>query len=276
MSAKLNTRPLPQNPEYQLAECGRLFGPCGQVRPNVQRNCRPRSARYCFMAGGKACYAQIRDLMVKVWDLDFVPSQAWVEAARSEVEVSKQDRNTNANRRKKARARAAAQRAVIAVIPAPPAVEEWLCVPEEPRYELSNMGRMRGPLGLLSPYIKPNNRAKSALYMIKGREGKTKGVMICATMMRLWDIEFVPDQTWVDTIRAEALTLRRKRQPEFKLVSIERRKVAPPEQRRCKDCGGVLSAGYWLRCPDCWCKVRRGLDMPLEEYGTCASGGRRS
>jgi hypothetical protein len=273
MTKNPNTRPLPDAPEYQLADDGRLYGPCGLLRPHVPATSRPRAARYSVMIRGAARTKLVRELMLQVWGVDWVPTQAWLDAVREEVAQEKQDRSYGAIKREKARAAARAKREARQL----PEVEEWRCLPEEPRYELSNHGRLRGPMGLITPGIKPHGRPSSALYLVsEQRTGKSKGVMIRLAMGRIWDVDFEPTVEWVEQIRAEVAAA--KTRPKLKVVkpkAAKPKKSEDPEARRCVDCNVVLTAGYWRRCPDCWAKVRGGFDMPLEEYGTAASNGRR-
>lgn len=274
MTKKPNTRPLP---EYQLAEDGRLYGPCGLLRPHVPATSRPRTARYSVMIRGASRIYQVRELMRRVWNVDWLPTQAWIDAVRDEVVRAKQDRRYSDIKREKARIAARSRRQAMAL----PAVEEWRSLPEEPRYELSNHGRLRGPLGLIMPGIKAHGRPSSAIYMVSDqRTGKNRGVMIRLAMGRVWDVDFEPTVEWVEQIRAEVLAAKAATRPKPTLKVVEPKASRPkksedPDAKRCADCGRVMPAGYWRRCPDCWVKVRRGLDMPLEEYGTCASNGRR-
>lgn len=271
------TRPLPDAPEYQLADDGRLYGPCGLLRPHVPATSRPRAARYSVMIRGAARIKLVRELMLQVWGVDWVPTQAWLDAVREEVAQEKQDRSYGAIKREKARAAARAKREARQL----PEVEEWRCLPEEPRYELSNHGRLRGPMGLITPGIKPHGRPSSALYLVsEQRTGKSRGVMIRLAMGRIWDVDFEPTVEWVNQIRAEVAAARAAAKPTPALKIVKPRAQKPkksddPEAKRCADCGQVMPTGYWRRCPECWAKVRRGLDMPLEEYGTAASNGRR-
>ena len=271
MTKNPNTRPLPDAPEYQLAEDGRLYGPCGLLRPHVPATSRPRTARYSVMIRGASRIKLVRDLMLQVWDVDWLPTQAWLDAVREEVAQAKQDRSYSAIKRAKARAAARAKREAL------PEAEEWRPLPEEPRYELSSHGRLRGPMGLITPGIKPHGRPSSALYLIsEQRTGKSRGVMIKLAMGRIWDVAFEPTKEWVDKIRAEVAASK----PKLALKVVKPKAAKPkketdPDTRYCADCKRPLAAGYWRRCPDCWAKVRGGFDMPLEEYGTCASGGRR-
>jgi hypothetical protein len=226
------------------------------------------------MIRGASRIKLVRELMLQVWGIDWLPTQAWLDAVREEVAQAKQDRSYSSIKRQKARAAARAKRQAL------PDVEEWRVLPEETRYELSNHGRLRGPMGLISPSIKPHGRPSSALYMVSDqRLEKNRGVMIRRAMGRIWDVDFEPTAEWVEQLRAEvaAAKLKAKEQPKLKVVRppAEKKKVEGLDAKHCADCGKVMPSGYWRRCPSCWDKVRRGLDMPLEEYGTCASGGRR-
>lgn len=276
--SKPNTRPLPQNPEYQLADDGRLYGPCGQLRPHVPARSRALAARYSVMVQGASRIYMVQELMLKVWDVDWMPTQVWIDAVREEVAKARQDRSYSAIKREKARAAAKAKREAQPASQPLPAVEEWRVLPDEPRYELSNHGRLRGPLGLIMPAIKAHGRPSSALYMVSDqRLGKNRGVMIHRAMGKIWDMDFVPTVEWVEKRRAEVSAAKIKAAPALKAVKPkpERKAVEDTSARHCKDCGKVLTAGYWYRCSDCWVAVRRGIDMPLEEYSTCSSNGRR-
>jgi hypothetical protein len=153
-----------------------------------------------------------------------------------------------------------------------PEIEEWRTVPEEPLYQLSNKGRLRGPFGLKLPYLKQGGGPGSALYALKSITGNTTALMIRKAMGRIWDIDLVTDREWVERVRA-AVAAEGNAKPDARLRLVDRPKKASSEEARgparfCADCGKRLAAGYWRRCPECWAAVRKGLDVPLEEYGT--------
>jgi hypothetical protein len=100
--------------------------------------------------------------------------------------------------------------------------------------------------------------------------------MIRKAMGRIWDIELVPDREWVERVRAEVTAEDPANKPDVALRLVDRPKTAPREDDHGPpDSAGLREAAdgrYWRRCPECWTAVRKGLDMPLEEYGTA---GRR-
>lgn len=152
--------------------------------------------------------------------------------------------------------------------------EKWRPLPENAEYELSIDGRLRGPRGPRMPYVQMNKTAHSAMYMIRlASEGRCKAVVIHSAMRKIWGIEFEPTMAWVEQVRAEIMAeksntrsvAKLKRSPRPERLSL---RSEQPSGRCCVDCGEPLPAGYWRRCPECWATVRKGQDMPLEEYGT--------
>lgn len=152
----------------------------------------------------------------------------------------------------------------------------WKVLPENPEYELSIDGRLRGPRGMRMPYVQSNKTALSAMYMIRfPAEGRCKAVVIRTTMLKVWGIEFEPTMAWVETVRAEVMAEKSNARSAAKLKRAPRPERASWRSKqstgkRCADCGQPMPAGYWRRCPECWAAVRKGLDMPLEEYGTAS------
>lgn len=270
----MNWRPVPQSSKYELSDTGRLRGPFGLCKPQLPIRCKPAKARY-FLTENKTF--TVRSAMAAVWGEDFEPTLEWLNEVWEEVAAAKAERREG--RRDAAKAAARQTRALGQAAEAVPAseVEEWRRVPQEPLYELSNKGRLRGPFGLKLPYLKHGAGPGSALYALKSITGKTTALMIRKAMGRIWDIELEPDREWVERIRAEIFAAAGANKPEATLRLVERPKKETSEEipgpsRFCADCGKRLTAGYWRRCPECWTAVRKGLDMPLEEYGTA---GRR-
>lgn len=275
---KPKSKPIPGSPKYRLAEDGRLFGPMGQCCPQIQQNCRPRSARYSVMIDGKSTHRSIHELMGLVWNVNFMPDQAWVETVRAEA-LGAEGLAAEAERKEKRKE--LAQLTASAPRRPRPVTEEWKEIPGCPRYELSSLGRMMGPKGIASPVTRLGKSQGAATYTAKRPDGKSATISIHATMKRVWGIHFIPTKEWIDERRAEAKGLTEEPvwaaptpavetyTPEPKVVKII---------RTCADCGKVLSAGYWRRCPACWDGVRSGsaeCDDPSGEYLTCSSNGRR-
>ena len=152
----------------------------------------------------------------------------------------------------------------------------WRPLPENAEYELSIDGRLRGPRGPRMPYVQMNKTAHSAMYMIRlASEGRCKAVVIHSAMRRIWGVEFEPTMAWVEQVRAEIMAEKSNTRSVAKLKRSPRPerlswRSEQPTGRCCVDCGEPLSAGYWRRCPECWSAIRKGQDMPLEEYGTAS------
>lgn len=215
--------------------------------------------------------------MSTVWGADFEPTLEWLNQVWEEVAAAKAERREGRRDAAKAASRQTRFQAQAAEAVPASEVEEWRRVPQEPIYELSNKGRLRGPFGLKLPYLKHGSGPGSALYALKTITGKTTAMMIRTAMRRIWDIDLEPDRAWVERIRGEVTAAARANKPEVTLRLVDQPKKvtnddAPNPARFCADCGKRLTAGYWRRCPECWTAVRKGLDMPLEEYGTA---GRR-
>lgn len=271
----MNWRPLPQSAKYELSDTGRLRGPRGMLcKPQIARRGLPAKARY-YLTGNMTI--TIRLAMAQVWGVNFEPTREWAAEVWAEIAAAKAEQKDGRRAAAKAGSREARAKAQAAEAMPAPEVEEWRTVPEEPLYELSNKGRLRGPFGLKLPYLKQGAGPGSALYALKSITGKTTALMIRKAMGRIWDIELAPDREWIERVRAEVAAEGHATKPEAALRLVDRPEKAPSEEDRgparfCADCGKRLTAGYWRRCPECWTAVRKGLDMPLEEYGTA---GRR-
>lgn len=267
--SKPKIKQVPGAPKYKLTEDGRLYGPMGQCCPQIQANCRPRSARYSVMIDGKSTHRSIHELMGLVWSVNFMPDQAWVDTVRAEALG---DDGLAAEALRKEKRKELAQLTASAPKRHKGGPEEWKEIPGCPRYKLSSLGRMKGPKGIASPVTRPGKSHGAATYTAKRPDGKSATISIHATMRRVWGIHFIPTEEWIEDRRAEArgVTVEAVRYvPEPKIVKIV---------RHCADCGGVLSDGYWRRCPACWDRVRSGAsecDDPNGEYATCSSNGRR-
>lgn len=271
----MNWRPLPQNAKYELSDTGRLRGPRGLLcKPQIPRRGLPASVRYYLTDN---LVITVRRAMVEVWGVDFEPPLEWAEEVWVEVAAAKAERKEGRRAAAKDASRQARAHAQTAGVMPAPEIEEWRELPEDPIYKLSNRGRLRGPFGLKLPTLKNGSGPGSSLYMLKSSTGKTTALMIRKAMKRIWGIEIEPDREWIERVRAEVSADGRATKPAGSLRIVAQPKKAPSEEDReparfCADCGKRLTAGYWRRCPECWVVVRKGLDMPLEEYGTA---GRR-
>jgi len=181
----------------------------------------------------------------------------------------------------------------------------WRHLPYDDRYELSDTGRMRGPYGLLKPLVQRKGKPSAARYKLSMVDAGY--VNVSRAMEYVWGIVFEPTWAWFHEICAEIAASKASRKAEHRskarlesrewraesgtsrplrestggagrsstpVLCIVQDQVGVQKQpkRHCADCGRMLSGGYWRRCKACWWIVRKGFDMPLEEYGTA---GRR-
>lgn len=265
-------RKLPENPEYELSNSGRLRGPGGLLcMPDVSFG-SARKARYAVPVGrdrnSSRARVLISDMMMRVWKVKFEPTAQWVSMVRSEVLTALERRKAE---RRKDKARYAATRRVKAPAPAQdqpeaspaekavndiresvhddaetvienpaPVIEAmesvnedqgfddqvegeldeladdevlasgeelWRAVPDNPRYQLSNRGRMRGYMGLL---LKPQLNGASALsarYQLWSSAPfkRSMSFSIRQGMLVVWGIRFEPTAQWVKEVQAQVL-----------------------------------------------------------------------
>lgn len=98
---KEETRPLLFKPNYHISETGRLFGPNGQLAPEIARHCRARSCRYAFNIGGEKKRFTVQELMRMTWGVEFSPTVEWVATVVSEWRKSRDKRDKERAKKKK-------------------------------------------------------------------------------------------------------------------------------------------------------------------------------
>lgn len=291
-------RKLPENPEYELSNRGRLRGPGGLLcMPGVSVG-SARKAKYAVPVGRDRNSTRARvlvsDMMMRVWKVKFEPTAQWVSTVRSEV-LAALERRKSARRKEKARYVATRR----AKAPAPDqaealpveggvndirgsvsddtetvsenrapvieplesvnddqvedefdelaaeaspdepddeagnvldSVEElWRPVPDHPRYQLSNRGRMRGYMGLL---LKPHLNGASALsakYQLWSSAPfkRSASFSIRQGMLVVWGIRFTPTVEWVKEVQAQVLEEATSRIRERKPVVEQKAQVCP-------------------------------------------------
>ena len=100
---KEETRPLLFKPNYHISETGRLFGPNGQLAPEIARHCRARSCRYAFNIGGEKKRYTVQDLVRMTWGIEFSPTVEWVATVVTEWRKSRDKRDKARANKKKAK-----------------------------------------------------------------------------------------------------------------------------------------------------------------------------
>ncbi len=203
-------RKVPENPEYELSNQGRLRGPMGKLcMPDIS-NRSIAAARYALPIGrDRRVYLGISEVMKRIWGMKFVPTAQWVATVRSEVTRALERRRSE---RRASRARVSAERRATAVQAEdqevhgqdePVGEELWRVVPDHPRYEISNRGRMRGTCGILSPVVNGSS-ALSAKYQlwIPAPARRSVSLSIRQTMLRVWDIRFAPTMAWIESVKS--------------------------------------------------------------------------
>ena len=203
-------RKVPENPEYELSNQGRLRGPMGKLcMPDIS-NRSIAAARYALPIGrDRRVYLGISEVMKRIWGVKFVPTSQWVTMVRSEVTRALERRRSE---RRASRARVSAERRSAATQVAdqagqdqqePVGEELWRVVPDHPRYEISNRGRMRGTCGILSPVVNGTS-ALSAKYQlwIPAPVRRSVSLSIRQTMLRVWDIRFAPTMSWIESVKS--------------------------------------------------------------------------
>jgi hypothetical protein len=203
-------RKVPENPEYELSNQGRLRGPMGKLcMPDIS-NRSIAAARYALPIGrDRRVYLGISEVMKRIWNMQFVPTAKWVTMVRSEVTRALERRRSE---RRASRARVSAERRAIASQTDdqvaqgqddPVGEELWRVVPDHPRYEISNRGRMRGTCGILSPVVNGSS-ALSAKYQlwIPAPARRSVSLSIRQTMLRVWDIRFAPTMAWIEQVKS--------------------------------------------------------------------------
>lgn len=262
----MNWRIVPWNPKYKLSDTGRMMGPMGLCKPWIGSGL-PRAAKYTLSGTGAIT---VQRAMLKVWDISLEPTREWLVAVCADVRADKEERRAAARRAEKERRQAGAPKPTPVAVPS---VEEWRALPQDARYELSNHGRLRGPKGLRKPCVPGGKNPYSALYPVRLKnENRITALIIRAAMLQVWGVELVPTGELIARFRAEAEAEKKlKCRPKLRLVEPKKKDTAANRNvRHCADCGRALSPGYWRRCPECCTAVRKGLDMPLEEYGTAS------
>lgn len=194
---------------------------------------------------GRRVYLLVRDGMAKIWKVKFEPTVAWVREVRAEVmaamearRAAKRAAKASANARRK-RAAENVNREDDGVTGSPELVsvlpdvvsensesvnaaalakrktglalvdlstpEEWRVLPDQPRYMLSNQGRLRSAKGLMSPNVNGSSAATSKYQLWDPRTRTQTSLTIRLGMAEVWEIAFVPTSAWVKQIREEVL-----------------------------------------------------------------------
>jgi len=82
--------------------------------------------------------------------------------------------------------------------------EPWRKVPENPEYEMSKSGRLRGPGGALCMPDVSNRPVAAAHYAVPVGSGRLY-LLVRDGMKKIWGCAFEPTVDWVREVRAEAM-----------------------------------------------------------------------
>jgi hypothetical protein len=108
--------------------------------------------------------------------------------------------------------------------------ELWRKVPENPEYELSKTGKLRGPGGVLCMPDVSNRPVAAARYAVPIGRDRRIYMLVRDGMAKIWKIKFEPTVNWVRDVRAEAmaaLEARRSARRAAKASDNALRKAAP-------------------------------------------------
>ncbi len=83
--------------------------------------------------------------------------------------------------------------------------DSWRKLPENPKYELSKTGRLRGPGGVLCMPDVSNRAVTSARYAVPVGPDRRLYLLVRDGMKKIWGITFEPTVVWVREVRAEAM-----------------------------------------------------------------------
>lgn len=83
--------------------------------------------------------------------------------------------------------------------------ERWRKVSENPEYELSNSGRLRGPGGALCMPDVSNRPVSAARYAVPVGRDRRIYLLVRDGMAKIWGRAFEPTAEWVREVRAEAM-----------------------------------------------------------------------
>lgn len=257
-------RKVPENPKYELSKTGRLRGPGGVLcMPDVS-NRAVASARYAVPVGkDRRIYMLVRDGMAKIWKLKFEPTVGWVREVRAEAMACLEARRAEKRATKAARAKCKTSLALVDTS----SPEEWKVLPDNPRYSLSNQGRLRSDCGLLSPNINGSSAAMAKYQLWDPRARTQTSLTIRLGMAEVWGIAFVPTSDWVKQIRQEVLAAIEERRTSKTQArpEVPESKPAPSTSSKTKaaDSGGSSKPGKdTMNCPWATSGMLNKADLP--------------
>ena len=83
--------------------------------------------------------------------------------------------------------------------------ELWRNVPENPEYQLSKTGKLRGPGGALCMPDVSNRPVAAARYAVPIGRDRRVYLLVRDGMAKIWKIKFEPTANWVREVRAEVM-----------------------------------------------------------------------
>ncbi|MDO9584770.1 MAG: hypothetical protein Q7J24_16945 [Desulfomicrobium sp.] len=114
-------------------------------------------------------------------------------------------------------------------------IQSWRKVPENPEYELSKTGRLRGPDGASCMPDVSNRPVAAARYAVPVGRGRRVYLLVRDGMAKIWKVKFEPTVAWVREVRAEvmaAMEARRAAKRAAKASANARRKRAAENVNR--------------------------------------------
>ncbi len=100
----------------------------------------------------------------------------------------------------------------------------WRIVPWNPKYKLSDTGRMMGPMGLCKPWV-GSGLPRAAKYTLSG----TGAITVQRAMLKVWDISLEPTREWIVAVCADVRADKEERRAAARRAEKERRQAGAPK-----------------------------------------------
>lgn len=131
-------------------------------------------------------------------------------------------------------------------------------LPDNQTYQLSESGRLFGPCGQVTPWKKASSRSRAARYTYSVGGAKRK-VTVNALMVAVWDIDFLPTLSWLETVCAESALSKKQRADELAERKKRLKESATLPPIRCGICNHPFlpENGNQKTCKDEECQRER-------------------